>query len=517
MKTSNSIRNSFFSLVSNIATIVIGLIAQAIFIKILGAEYLGLNGLFSNIISMLGIVELGIGTAIVYNLYKPLHENNEKEIKSLMNFYKKAYNIISIIVLFIGILITPFLSFFIKEVEVDINIYLVFLLFVLDVFFSYILSYKRSILYASQKNYIINIVHMTYLVGMNLFQLIILYITHNYYLYLIVKIIMRLYENLVISHIVNKMYPYLKDKQINALNKNVRKGIFVKIKALFYHKLGSFIVLGTDNIIISKFLGLEMVGLYSNYYLIINALNTLLGNIITSLTPSVGDLLVENNVEKNYKTFVKIRFANFWIAAFSATCLYVVMEPFIKLWIGNDYLLPNIVLLILVINYYQKLMRLSYSTFKEAAGIFEEDRFVPIIESIINIAVSILLVIKIGLSGVFIGTIISGLVLWLYSYPRFVYKKLFNRSYISYAKETLGYIFVFSVIITITNKINSLFVIEGEFLSVLVSMINSLVISNILLIIFFYKTENFKYYKNIILKILKKNSKKTKASFKLKN
>ena len=513
MKTSNSIRNSFFSLVSNISTIIIGLIAQAIFIKILGAEYLGLNGLFSNIISMLGIVELGIGTAIVYNLYKPLHENNKEEIKSLMNFYKKAYNIIAIIVLFIGILITPFLSFFIKEVKVDINIYFVFLLFILDVFFSYILSYKRSILYANQKNYIINIVHMTYLVGMNLFQLIILYITHNYYLYLVVKIIMRIYENLVISHIVNKMYPYLKDKQINKLNNSVSKGIFIKIKALFYHKLGSFIVLGTDNIIISKFLGLGMVGLYSNYYLIINALNTLLGNIITSLTPSVGDLLVENNIEKNYNTFVKIRFANFWIASFSATCLYVVMEPFIKLWIGNEYLLPNIVLLILVINYYQKIMRLSYSTFKEAAGIFEEDRFVPIIESIINIVVSILLVIKIGLSGVFIGTIISGLVLWLYSYPKFVYKKLFNRSYINYAKETLGYILVFSVIIIITNMINNLFLIEGAFLSVLVSMICSLVISNILLILFFYKTENFKYYKNIISKIIKRLLKKQKLIF----
>ena len=256
-----SLQNSLSAIIANLANILVSFFAQKIFLHILNTEYLGLNGLFSNIISMLAIFELGIGSAITFSLYKPLAKDDKPIIKALMNFYKKAYHIIAIIVTVVGTAITPFLPFLIKEVTIDINIYIVYLMFLADVVCSYLLTYRRSILYADQKNYQISYIHVGYLVIMNALQLSILAITHNYYLYLSIKIVMRIVENLAIHLVVRRQYPYLNKLENAELDKSLEKDIFKKIKALLFHKIGGFIVLGSDNIIISKFIGLVEVGL----------------------------------------------------------------------------------------------------------------------------------------------------------------------------------------------------------------------------------------------------------------
>ena len=503
MRTKHSIKNIIGSMLSNILTIIIGLIAQAVFIKILGSEYLGLNGLFSNIITMLGIVELGVGNAIIYNLYKPIAENNISKIKSLMNFYKKSYRLIACIVAIIGIIIIPFLPFFIEEISIDINITLVYLLFLIDVVCSYLLSYKRSILYANQKNYIINIVHIIYTILLNTSQLLVLFFTKNYYYYLIMKIIMRILENFIISKIADKKYAFI-NEQSEKLDKETEKDIFTKVKALFFHKIGSFAVLGADNIIISKFLGLVTVGLYSNYYLIINAVQTVFGQIITSFTASVGNMLVTESKEKCYDVFKKIRFFNFWLATFASSSVLIIMDSFISIWIGDKYILPLLVLEVLVFNLYQKLMRNSYMSFKEAAGIYYEDRFVPLIEATLNIIVSIFCCKLFGLAGVFMGTVISGLALWCYSYPKYVYKKLFDRNYIEYAKETIGYIILFVLIASGTYYLSTIINFSNIYLEFISNVIISLIVPNILLFIIFFKTDNFKYYSNLLKNVIKK-------------
>lgn len=506
MRKKSSIKNMVGSVISNIITIIIGLIAQALFIKILGSEYLGLNGLFTNIITMLGIVELGIGNAIIYNLYKPLAVQNEEKIKSLMNFYKKSYHIIAIIVCIIGLSIIPLLPFIIEDTTVNINITFVYLFFLTDVVCSYLLSYKRSILYADQKNYIINIVHIGYTFALNVLQLLILYFTKNYYLYLAIKIFMRILENFVISIIANHKYPYLRDEHIENLDKATEKDIFTKVKSLFFHKIGTFFVLGTDNIIISKFLGLVTVGLYSNYYLIINAVQTVFGQFIQATTASIGNMLITESKEKCFDIFKKIRFLNFWIATFSSVCVFVIMDSFVTLWIGKSYILPKVVLLLLSINLYQNLMRNAYSSFKEAAGIFFEDRYVPLFEAFINIIVSIIFCKLWGLAGVFFGTIISGLMLWCYSYPRFVYKKIFDGSYKDYIFSTLGYIICFLVILMITYSLSKQFYFDSRYLNFYKNVGISLVIPNIILILIYFRTSHFQYYKNIIFNKGKKKN-----------
>ncbi len=504
MRTKNSVKNTIFSMLSNLVAILIGFLAQAVFIQILGIEYLGVNGLFTNIISMLGIVELGVGSAIIYNLYQPIEKKDKKTIKSLMRFYQKAYHIIAIIVFILGICVLPFLNFFVGEVHLDLNLQVIYFLFIIDIVCSYLLSYKRSILYADQKNYIIQLIHMGYLILLNGLQLLVLYFSKNYYLYLIVKIIMRLLENLVISIIACFYYPYLSSKKIEKLDAKIEKDIFQKVKALFFHKIGAFIILGTDNIIISKFLGVVVVGLYSNYYLIINSVQMLFGQAIAALTPSVGSLLITDSKSKVYEVFKKVRFMNFWIATFTAVSLLLIMQPFIKIWVGQKYLLDSMVLYVLVFNFFMTMMRYSYITFKEAAGIFYEDRFVPLIESLFNIIFSCILVKWFGLSGVFMGTIISGLVLWGYSYPKYVYRYLFEREYRDYLKETCGYIFLFLFIAGISYFLSLLFIVDTAFLQVVINVFLSLFLPNILIFFFFHRTEQFRYFKKLVLGPIKK-------------
>ena len=510
-RTFNSIKNSLSSSAVYILSILIGFICQAVFIRILGAEYLGLNGLFSNILSVLSIFELGIGSAIIFNLYKPLAENNQKLIKSLMQFYKKSYNIIALFILISGFFIIPFLKNIVGEVTVDINIYIIYIMFLLNSACSYFIAYKRSLIYANQKNYIINIVHIGYLLIINISKIILLYITKNYYLYLATMIIGQLTENIIISVIANKLYPYLNDKKTEKLEKTIERDIFSKVKALIFHKIGGVIIEGTDNIIISLFLGVVTVGYYSNYSMIILPIRNLFIQIISSTTASVGNLLVEKNPDKTYKVFKKMRFLNFWLACFSGICLLVIMQSFIKVWVGKEYLLSLLVLGTLVFNYYQKMMRSTYSTFKESAGIFIEDKYVPIVESLLNIVFSIILLKIFGLAGVFMGTIISGLALWCYSYPKYVYKKLFNRSYMDYTKETLGYIMLFILLALLTYSISTLFIVPNPYLQVLVNAIIAVTIPNVSLFILFRKTENFKYFIELFNKFFK-NFKKNNSN-----
>lgn len=501
----SSFKNMITAVSSNVLTIIVGLVAQAIFIKILGSEYLGLNGLFSNVISMLGIVELGMGSAIIYNMYKPIAEEDHEKIKSLMQFYKKSYRIITLIISIIGIMIIPFIKYIvdIESVTVGINVYLVYILFLLETICSYILSYKRSMLYADQKEYITNIIHMGYTILVNTMQLTFLYFTHDYYLYLIIKVMMRLVENIVISSYVNRRYSYLLDNNVTKLDSKTEKDIFQKIKALFFHKIGTFIVSGTDNIIISKYLGLVTVGLYSNYYMIINAVQTVINHIIQATRASVGNLLVTESKTKQFDIFNKIRFVNFWISCFSSICIFVIMDSFITIWIGYKFVLPTKVLLVLVINFFIVSSRSTYGAFKEAAGIFYEDRFVPIIESLLNIVLSIIFVKKFGLMGVFMGTIASGLVLWCYSYPKYVYNKLFGRKISDYIKETIYYFIIFILIAGFTYSLAILISFDNVYLQFISNVLIALIVPNVIMLLLFSKDENFKYFINM-LKGLKK-------------
>lgn len=502
MRSLNSLKNMLAAMTQYLVTVLIGFVARAIFIKTLGADYLGLNSLFTSIISMLSVAELGIASAIVFNLYKPIAEKDKETVKSLMRFYQICYRLIACIVLILGVSTVPFLKYFIESDTINDNIYIIYSLFLCEAIFSYLLSYKRSILYANQKNYIINIADLIYTISVNVAQIAILLLTSNYILFLLIKIIFRVIENVFINLFADRKYSYLKDKNVKKLDKRIISDIFQKIRGLVFHKIGGFIVLGTDSIIISRFLGLATLGLYTNYSMIINTVSVLFTQLLTGTTAGIGNLLTENNPDNSYKVYRKLSLLNFWLFGLASISIYFVIEPFILIWLGSGYLLSNSVLLVICLNFYFQGMRKVINLFKEASGIFFEDRYIPLIESLVNLVASILLVKVLGLAGVFVGTMISTIILFIYSYPKYVYEPLFKKSKYVFFKEQIYYMGILIIAFICTHGFAKIITINNILLNLGLNLIAVLLIPNILFFLFFYKTEEFKYFKNFFVSLI---------------
>jgi len=500
----NSMKNTAVAILSNLITVVIGFIAQKVFLQTLGLEYAGLNGLFNNIVSMLAIAELGMGTAIVYHLYKPIAEQNIPRIQTLMQFYKISYRVIATIVLLLGMAILPFLPIIVGEITHTESMYGMYALFLADTVISYLLTYKRSILYANEKNYIVNLVHIGYLLVMNALQIATLYAFQNIFVFLGIKVLCRLLENIVITIIANKKYAYLKQKEVPPLDTETKQDIFTKIKGLIFHKVGGFLVLGSDNIIISILFGVKTVGLYTNYSMIVSAIENLISQVFSSITASIGNLLVEKDAEKSYQTYRKLLFFNFVLVTFCTIAFFQLVDPFITIIYGAEYVLPIAVALSIAVKFYFQNMRKNMNAFKEAAGVFYEDRYIPIVEVLVNIVASVVLGSIMGLMGVFIGTAISSLVLYGYSYPKFVYQPLFQKKTTQYWKENGYYLGMMAVLFVATEILVMWLPISNIVLSFFVRMVASLVVPSLGIWIVFRKKEEFVYFKGLVGKMIKR-------------
>lgn len=512
-RTDNSIKNIKYAIVGQGFGLIISFISRMIFVRTLGAEYLGLNGLFLNILSILSLAELGVGEAIVYSMYKPLAIKNESKLQALMSLYKKAYVSIGIIIAIVGATLTPFLDFFIKDIPDINNIKLIYLMFVANSSISYFFSYKRSLIIADQKRYIATIYRYGLYFLLNIGQIFILITTQNYLLFLLLQIVNTLIENICISIKADKIYPFLKKKNDEKLESN-EKGIIIKnVKAMVYHKVGTIVVVGTDNILISKFIGVFKVGLYSNYQLIINALNTVFGLLFQSFTASIGNLGATETDEKNEFIFNCINFLGFWIYAFASICLINLVNPFIQLWIGKEYIFPMPLVVIIIINFYLSGMRKGVLTFRDALGLFWYDRYKAIFEAGINLIASIILVKSIGISGVFIGTIISTLATCFWVEPYILFKYGFKSTMKPYFHKYILYTIVMLIVGTITWFISNLF--SGyTLMGFSGKLIVCAFIPNVLFIIIFWRAKEFQYLFNIIksmtYKFLKSSTTKQK-------
>ena len=289
-RTDKSIKNIIYALVGQFFGIGISLISRSIFVKILSSEYLGLSTLFTNILTILSLTEMGFGTAMAFELYRPIARNDKEKIKSLMKLYKKIYIIIGTSIIILGIITIPIYPHLINERPNINNLDLIYMLFVLNTAFSYFAAYKRLLIISDQNRYIATTYRYGFYIVMNVMQIIELVLFKNYILYLIIQVLFTLLENIGISIKANKMYPYLKDKEVKEVAKRDKKHLMQNVKALFFHRFGGVVLNSTDNIVISKVLGLNWVGLYSNYYLITNALNTVLNQVFSSVVASIGNL-----------------------------------------------------------------------------------------------------------------------------------------------------------------------------------------------------------------------------------
>ena len=408
-RTDNSLRNLKTAVLFKLAAIVVNFIARKIFVVVLTKEYLGLDGTFANILTMLSLAELGVGTAITYSMYKPLAEGDQKLILSLMTLYRKFYTVIGIAVGVLGAALTPFLQYIIRDIPDIPHIRLIYLMFVLDSSISYFLVYKQSLISADQKQHIVTSYQYKTGMAVTAAQCAALLLTGNYVLYLALKLCATFVCNALLARKADRLYPYLKQKTVQPLPAPVRQDISKNIRAMIAHKLGSVVVFGTDNVLIAYFVGAVSVGLYSNYLLITQSLKSAYSMIFRAMTASIGNLCAAEDTAHAQAVFWRVDLLTRWIYGFSAVCLVVLFNPFISLWLGADYLFSMPVVLLIVLSFYVTGMRQSVLTFREAMGLYWYDRHKPLFESAINLAVSILLAKPFGIVGIFIGTVVSTL------------------------------------------------------------------------------------------------------------
>ena len=499
-RTSQSVKNIVTGIGSQILLAAIAFFTTRLIKIDLGFEYLGLNGVFNNIIAFMGLTELGIGSAIVFALYKPLSENDTNLIKIIMHFYKKAYTIIAIVVFAIGLILLPFLSFFVKT-TLSINyVRCVFLLFVFNSSASYLLSYKRNLIFADQKNYIITIYTLIFTLISRIGQLVAFLLTKSYVLYLSVNIICTIGLNLLISYKANKLYPYLKEKNAEKLPVDIKNMLVTKIKALFMHSIGTFCVAGTDNILISYFLGVTIVGKYNSYMTIVTLITTLFNQLYDGISSSVGNFLVEKSEDEQYELFKKIEFINSFLSIFCTVCLATLITPFVSLWLGDDSTLQQKTVLLIAISTFLGFTRKPIGTIKSAAGLFEQDKFAPLIESFINLVSSCIFAKFFGLSGIVMGTILSSIAVPLWLQPKIVFNNIFHRSILNYFLIIVRNMIFTGILIFLFNKLLPHIFLLNQFITLIIYFIITIIVTLSIELLFFSRNKYFAFLKQTIKK-----------------
>jgi len=509
-RTISSIKNILAGVGGQLFNLILGFVNRSIFISILGITYLGISGLFSSVLIMLSLAELGVGTAIVYSLYKPLAEHDEDKILALMNLYKKVYHIIGICILAFGLVLTPFIKHFIKEDPGIANLKLIFFMFVFQSSVSYFFSYNRSLIVADQKAYKLIWIDTSYSF-INIFApLLILFITKNYLLYLALKILTDIMRNLIVYFKVYKEYPVLKSDKKTKLDEETKHQLKKNIAALIVYKLAIVFSAGSDNIVISKFVGIAATGLYANYYLIISSLTGILNQALNSIVASIGHLSATESDDKKYDIFKVVQFINFWVYGFSSICLFILLNPFIELWLGKKYLFDMNTVLSLVLGFYLLGMQGAVSSFRDAQGIFWQGKLRPLFQAIINIGASIALVkVMNDISGVFWGTVISRITTCFWFDPYIVHKYGFHKPLASY----FGRYGIYSCAVLISGA--AVYYLTQYFtgspvINLISGMALCVIIPNVIFLICFFKTKEFIYVKMTVKDIINRAAKKLK-------
>lgn len=480
----------------------VGLVCRMVFTRTLTSDYLGVNGLFTNILSMLSLAELGIGSAIGYALYKPLATNDHKKVASLMRFYAKCYHIIGIIVAILGLCLLPFLSLLIVDPpNIKENLSVIFLLYLFNTANSYFFSYRSSLLMAAQQNYLVTGINYLITIAQSIAQIILLLVTQEYIWYLLVLIIGGLLNNIVISEIVKKKYPYITHKDTLPLPDGDKKELISNIRALTIWKLSGLMVNQTDNLIITYFNGLTTVGLASNYTLLSNSINSILNIIFNSITASVGNYNALENSENKYSLFKTINLANFWLFGWASIGIFVCSTDIVKLLFGTEYTLPLEIPLVIALNFYMVGMQSAVWTYKNTMGIFRQGRYLLFITATINLILSIVLGKIWGLFGILLATAISRAFTNTWYDPYAIHKYGFGISVKPYFLRYLS----FGIIVVITGGICYFFCSLLNFsliVNVILKFIICCFIPNGIFVLLFMKSNEFHYLKQFIGKVL---------------
>jgi O-antigen/teichoic acid export membrane protein len=438
-------------------------------------------------------------------MYKPIANNDQSEIQALMILYKKAYHYIGAAVAIIGLALVPFLHFFSSDLSAKEGFIWYYLLFLGNSVLSYFFTYKRSLLIANQKSYLVNINDFIFLFISNIFQIYLLVHYGSFTLYLIIQLVFTLLGNLSISYKVDKDYDFLKKSEPKKLGKEKIKEIKKNVLGNMSSKIGGVIVMGTDSILISSFVGLSAVGYYSNYTMIINNVQNLCKQVTNSITASIGNYIVTANKQQALELFKRHLFMNYTMIYFATLILVSVLNPFITWWIGAKYILPPLTVTLIIINLVIQMFRNTNFVFIDSFGLYWVQRWKSIIEAIINLVVSLILlsVFKLGINGVLLGTIASsfGYVIWVEAY--YIFKYGLEEKISIYVVQVIKYIVPLGLSVGIIFYTQTFFQFGG-FRGIIVKLFLACAIGIVLYVIMFFKTQEFAYLRKLLFRIIKR-------------
>ena len=498
-------KNIAFGLGGQMLNILMSFIMRTVFVNTLSEAYLGVNGLFTNILMVFSLADLGVGTAIIYSLYKPIAIGDKSKIQALMNMYATAYRIIGLVIIGLGLAMTPFLEVFVKTDQEIPDLKLIFMLFVLNTASTYFLSYKGTLITAHQKNYIVtNVVYSTSIVCYGI-QILIMVLTKNYVFTLSIQVATNMLQNVITMIIANRMFPYIKKRNKMRLKQRERKKIFKNVRSLMFYRMGQVIINGTDNIVISSMVDIVAAGIYSNYLLLTTTIKNLLQQVFHAITASIGNLSAVESDEKKYHAYNVVYFGNFWMFCFASACFWALFNPFITIWIGEKMLLSDDIVMLIVLNFYLVGMRNVNITFRDTMGVFKEGRFVPLLAAAVNIVISILLAPSFGMLGVFIGTALSTITTMFWMEPMILFKHGFKRSVWPYFTKYIVYLLVTILCCVATRGLCDL-IPENNIGTFIAKLFICMVVPNVIIIAAFMRTQSFKALTSTVMGVLRRKT-----------
>jgi O-antigen/teichoic acid export membrane protein len=491
-RTYKALNNVKFAFICQVLYFVLSFTCRTVFIKLLGAEYLGINGLFGNILNFLSLAELGFEEALIFRMYQPIATNDTEKIKIWVEFCRKMFWIVSMIVVVIGLALIPFLKYLVQTPQVSESVILLYVLFLVNSMTSYVFVYRCALLLADQKGYIVNIYRLIFNIIMNISQIIALLITHNYIVYLLLMITCNLLNNIFCSRKATKEYPFLKDRDIEPIPKEEKKKLWVDIKSSAMQKVGAMIYEQTDYIMISILLGVIYIGYISNYLILINIVNGAIGQVIGSISASIGNLHVLEDEKKKLDAFNKIFFINSWIYGFISVGFMLLLNKFIgDIWLSPEYMLTVGVVYALIIKFYMNGVHFTAHIFRKSMGYFSQLRWVPLTAAIMNIILEILLFRRFGLIGIFIAPILTRTLIVEPVDVYVTFKNGFKTNIVQYYLRHLAYDALYVALFLVINYINSYITIEG-IPGFLLSILSTTVIFNGVMVLIFHRTRMFR-------------------------
>lgn len=501
-RTKNATKNIIFGTILKVYQILVPFVIRTAMIYLLGVEYLGLNSLFTSVLQVLNLVELGVGSAMVFSMYKPIAKDDENEICALMKLYKIYYRAIGGVILILGLIVCPFIPKLIKSgVPADMNVYILYLLNLVATVLSYwLFAYKNCLLQAHQRTDISSKITIIVNTLIYIVQFSLLFLFRNYYFYVIVLLLGQVAINIVTAIIVDRMYP--KYKAVGDLPKSQVKEINSRVKDLFTSKIGAVIVNSADSIVISAFLGLTTLAIYQNYYYILSAIIGIVGVIFNSCTAGIGNSIIVDTKEKIYNDFNKFTFIISWIAGLCSCALICLYQNFMRLWVGNELLLDFQCVIYLVMYFFIYEINALLNLYKDASGIWHKDRFRTLVTALSNLVMNIILVNVIGIYGVLLSTVISMILIGMPWIIHNLFTEIFKRNWKAYVLHLFKYTFVTIVCVTITYFICS-FVGESTIINLIIRGLICCFVCNIIYFIAYRRTKEMNEAVDLVKKMIK--------------